>query len=311
MPGLANLYFCTTKRIQYSMASNMSPQYRSRYHPKLPDLFERLHAQSWEPKTVDRIKDWLSESTTVTPPPEPTHLLSEAQKPVPCTTQAISPLHPLHPSTIRPSRIHSFTPKPLSLPPLQPTCGNRAPLPPRTSRKRKMSDNENPRQSARLKKMPPPESVGDGLQAKEKQSGPSVRGRKIQKPTKGSEAEGVEVEAFTSSKEISRDGTHSLQQGILVEAAASYIPSRSSGRSPSKKSGSPSKTSRTLNKRERMQYLTPPILFKTLIATKNKGYLTGRLRTLWLNYINWDDQEIIPTEFSVRNREMKRDLLLS
>ena len=289
----------------------LGPQYRSRYHPKLPDLFERLHAQSWEPKTVDKIRDWLSESTTATRPPDPTHPLSEAQKPVPCTTQAISPLRPLHPSTIRPSRIHSFTPKPLSLPPLQSTCGNRVPLPPRSSRKRKMSDNENPRQSARLKKMPPPESVGDGLQAKEKQSVPSARGRKIQKPRRDSEAEGVEVDAFTSSEKTSGDGTHTLQQGILVEAAASHTPSRSSGRSPSKKSGSPSKLSRTLNKRQRMQYLTPPILFETLIATKNKGRLTGRLRTLWLNYINWDDQEIVPTKFKVRNRETKRDLLRS
>ena len=286
-----------------------SPQYRSRYHPKLPDLFERLHAQSWEPKTVDNIEDWLVEFTTGTRRPDPTHPLSEAQKPVPCTTQAISLLRPLHPSTIRPSRTHSSTPKPLSPLPLPPTYGNRAPLPPRASRKRKMSEDENPRQSARLKKMPPPESVGDGWQAKAKKRGPSARGRKIQKPRKDLEAEGVEVKAFTSSKETSGDGAYTLQQGILVEAAASYTPSRSSGRSPSKKSGSPSKTSRTLNRRERMQYLTPPILFKTLIATKNKGYLTGRLQTLWLNYINWDDQEIIPTELKVRNRDTKRDLL--
>ena len=174
-----------------------------------------------------------------------------------------------------------------------------------------MSENENPRQSARLKKMSPPESVNDGLQAKEKQSGPSARGRKIQKPRKDSEAEGVEVDAFTSSEKTNGDGTHMLQQGILVEAAASYTPSRSSGKSPSKKSGSPSKLSRTLNRRERMQYLTPLILFETLIATKNKGHLTGRLRTLWLNHINWDDQEIIPTKFKVRNCETKCDLLRS
>ena len=289
----------------------LSPQYRSRYHPKLPDLFERLHAQSWELKTVDTIEDWLVESTTVTRPPDPAHPISEAQTPIPCTTQAISPLRPLHPSTTRPCRIHSFTPTPLSLLPLQPTYGNRAPLPPRTSRKRKMSENEEPRQSARLKKMPPPESVGDVLQAKEKQSGPSARGRKTKKPRKDSEAEGVKIKALKSSKETCADGAHTLQQGIVVEAAASYTPSRSSGRSLSKKSGSPSKTSRTLNKRERMQYLTPPILFKTLIATKNKGALTGRLQTLWLNYINWDDQAIIPTAFKVRNRETNRDLLRS
>ena len=279
------------------MASDMlSPQYRSRYHPKLPDLFERLHAQSWELKTVDTIEDWLVESTTVTRPPDPAHPISEAQPP---------------PSTTRPCRIHSFTPTPLSLLPLQPTYGNRAPLPPRTSRKRKMSETEEPRQSARLKKMPPPESVGNGLQAKERQGGPSARGRKTKKPRKDSEAEGVKIEALKSSKETSADRAHTLQQGILVEAAASYTPSKSSGRSPSKKSGSPSKTSRTLNKRERMQYLTPPILFKTLIATKNKGALTGRLQTLWLNYISWDDQAIIPTAFKVRNRETKRDLLSS
>ena len=293
------------------MAPDMtSPQYRSRHHPKLPDLFERLRAQSWELKTVDTIKDWLVESTAVTRPPDHAHPLSEAQKPLPCTTQ--------HPSTTRPSRTHSFTPTPLSLLPLQPTHGNRAPLPPRASRKRKMSESEEPRQSARLKKMPPPESFGDGLQATEKQSGPSARGRKMKKPMKDSETEGGNVEtegskvkAFTTSKGTSRHGAHTLQQAILLEAAISSTQSRSSGRSPSKKSGSPSKTSRTPNKRERMQHLTPPILFKTLRATKHEGYLTGRLQSLWLNYINWDDQAIVPTAFKVRNAETRRNLSCS
>ena len=293
------------------MAPDMtSPQYRSRHHPKLPDLFERLRAQRWEPKTVDTIKDWLVESTTVTRSPDHAHPLSEAQKPLPCTTQ--------HPSTTRPSRTHSFTPTPVNLLPLQPTHGNRAPLPPRASRKRKMSESAEPRQSARIKKMPPPESIGNGLQAKEKQSGPSARGRKMKKPMKDPEAEGgkvetegSKVEAFTTSKETSGHGALTLQQGILLEAAASSTQSRSSGRSPSKKSSSPTKTSRTLDRRERMQYLTPPILFKTLMATKNKGYLTGRLQTLWLNYIKWDDQGIIPTAFKVRSCRTKRDLLFS
>ena len=304
-------YLRTTKPIQCSMAPDMtSPQYRSRHHPKLPDLFERLRAQSWEPKAVDTIKDWLVESTTVTRPPDHAHPLSEAQKPLPCTTQ--------HPPTTRQSRIHSFTPTPLNPLPLQPTNGNRAPLPPRATRKRKMSESEEPRQSARLKKMPPPESFGDGLQAKEKQSGPSTRGRKMKKPMKDSETEGgkvetegSKVEAFTTSKETSGHGPHTLQQRILLEAAASSTQSRSSGRSPSKESSPPSKTSRILNKRERMQYLTPRILFKTLRATKHEGYLTGRLQTLWLNYINWGDQAIVPTAFKVRNPETKRDLLCS
>ena len=288
----------------------MSPQYRSRHHPKLPDLFERLHAQTWEPKTVDTIKDWLVESTTVTRSPDHTRPLSEAQKPLLYTTQ--------HPSTTQPSRTNSFTPTPLNPLPLQPTNGNRAPLPPRATRKRKMSESEEPRQSARLKKMPPPESFGDWLQAKEKQSGPSARGRKMKKPMKDSEAEGGKVEtegskleAVTTSKETSKHGAHTLQQRIPLEAAASSTQSRSSGRSPSKKPGSPSKTSRTLNKRERMQYLTPPILFKTLRVTKHEGYLTGRLQSLWLNYINWGDKAIVPTAFKVRNPEKKRDLLCS
>lgn len=315
----------TTKRIQHSMTSDMlSPQYRSRYHPKLPDLFERLHAQNWEPKTLDTIEGWLVEtaSATVTPPPGPTHRMCEAPNPAPLTTQAISPIRPPLSSTIRPSRIHSLTPKPLPLLPLQATHGNRAPLPPRASRKRKMPEafnNEEPRHSARLKKMTPPESVGDGLRAKDKKSGPGARGRKMRKPTKDLEAEGVkekkalitprhsESEAFASSEETNGNVAHTVQRGIFVEAATSHTLSRSSGRSPSKKSGSPSKASRNLNRRERMQFLTPRISFTTLIATKNKGYLTGRLQTLWLHYISWDDQGIIPTEFKVSNRETKCD----
>ena len=140
----------------------------------------------------------------------------------------------------------------------------------------------------------------------------------MKKPGKDSEAEGgmvetegSKLEAVTTSREASGHGALTLQQAILLEAAISSTQSRSSGRSPSKKSSSPSKTSRTLNKRERMQYLTPRILFKTLRATKHEGYLTGRLQTLWLSYINWGDQAIVPTAFKVRNPETKRDLLCS
>ena len=164
-----------------------TPQYGSRFHPKIPDLFERLRAQNCQPKTVDMVEDWLGE-TAFTPPPDPTPPLSEAQIFVPLIAQATSPLHPHRSSSVLPPHIHSLTPKPPRLLPLQPTHGNRAPLPPRPSRKRKMSANDISRQSARLKKISPSESVGDGLPAKEKQSGPSVRRRKIQKPSKDSGA---------------------------------------------------------------------------------------------------------------------------
>ena len=72
-----------------------------------------------------------------------------------------------------------------------------------------MSDNETPRQSARLKKMTAPESVGDGFQAKEKQSGPSARGRKTQKPGKDSEAERVKEgkAIIMNPEETSGDGS--------------------------------------------------------------------------------------------------------
>ena len=172
-----------------------------------------------------------------------------------------------------------------------------------------MPPNEKPRQSARLKKVTPPDLVGDGLPAKEKQSGHSARGRKMQKPSKDSGAEGVKQgKAITiptrsgdeaSAEETSGDRAPTGQQGILVGAAASYTLSRSSGRSPSKKSSSPTKGSRTLSKRERMQFLTPRIIFTTLKATKDKGHVTARLQTLWLDYINWDNKAIVPTELKV------------
>ena len=282
-----------------------TPQYRSRNHPKVPDLFARLRAQDCEPKTVGMIEDWLGGTafTTVAPPPEPTPPLSEAQKSVP---------RPYRSS----SRIHSSTSKPPCHLPLQPTHGNRAPLSPRPNRKRKMPPNELPRQSARLKKVTPSDLVGDGLPAKEKQSGPSARGRKMQKPSRDSGAEGVKQgKAITistrsgdeaSAEETSGDRAPTGQQGILVGAAASYTLSRSSGRSPSKKSSSPTKGSRTLSKRERMQFLTPRIIFTTLKATKDKGHVTARLQTLWLDYINWDNKAIVPTELKVGNCETKR-----
>ena len=168
----------------------MATQYRSTFHPKIPDLFERLHAQNCKLKTVDTIEDWLGETafTTGAPPPDPTPPLSEAQNSVPLITQATSPLRPHRSSSVLPPHIHSLTAKPPRLLPHQPTHGNRVPLPPRPNRKRKMSTNEIPRQSARLKKSSPSESVGDGLPAKEKQSGPSVRRRKIQKRSKDSGA---------------------------------------------------------------------------------------------------------------------------
>ena len=306
----------TTKRIQHPMTLDMvSPKYRSRYHPKLPDLFERLHAQNCEPKTLDIIEDWLGKTafTTVTQPPDPTLPLSEAQKFVPFTTQATSSLRQLRSSSALPSHIHSLTPKPPRLLPLQLTHGNRAPFPPRPNRKRKMSANEIPRQSARLKKMTPPDLVGDELPAKEKQSGPSVRGRKIQKPSKDSGAEGVKQGKAmiipsgsgdeASSEETSGGRAPTVQQGIMVGAAASYTLSRSSGRSPSKKYTSPTKGSPTLNRRERMQFLTPHILFTTLIATKDEGHLTGRLQILWLDYTKWNNQAIVPTELKVSSCE--------
>ena len=81
-------------------SDTLDHQYRSRSYPKLPDLFERLRAQNGEPRTFDMIEDWLVETvfTPVTRPPNPTHPLSEAQKPVPCTNRAKSPLCPPHPS---------------------------------------------------------------------------------------------------------------------------------------------------------------------------------------------------------------------
>ena len=288
-----------------------TPQYRSRNHPKIPDLFERLRAQTCEPKTVDIVEDWLGKTafTTAARPPDPTPPLSEAQKPAPLTTQATSPLRPHRSSSVLPPHIQSLTPKPPCRLPLQPTHGNRAPLSPRPNRKRKMPANEIPRQSARLKKITHPDLVGDELPAKEKQSGPSARGRKMQKPSKDSGAEGVKqgkaIAIPTSSgDEASAEGTSggrapTVQQGILVGAAASSTLSRSSGRSPSKKSSSPTKGSRTLNKRERIQFLTPHILFTTLIVTKEEGHLTGSLQTLWLDYIKWNNRAIVPTELKV------------
>ena len=281
-----------------------TPQYRSRNHPKVPDLFARLRAQDCEPKTVGLIEDWLGGTafTTEARPAALTPPLCEAQKSVP---------RPHRSSSL----IHSSTPKPPSLLPLQPTHGNRAPLPPRPSRKRKMSANEIPRQSARLKKITPPDLVGDGLPTKEKQSGPSARGRKMQEPSKDSGAEGVKQGRGStiptssgdeaSAEETSGGRAPTVQQGILVGAAASYTLSRSSGRSPSKKSSSPTKGSRTLSKRERMQFLTPHILFTTLIAIKDEGYLTGSLETLWLDYIKWNNRAIVPMELKVSNCETK------
>lgn len=294
-----------------------TPQYRSRNHPRIPDLFTRLRAQNREPKTVDKIEDWLNETafTTAARPPDPTPPLIEEQKSDPLTTQATSPLRPHRSSSVLPPHTQSLTPKPPCRLPLQPAQGNRAPLLPRPNRKRKMPANEVPRQSARLKKITPPDLVGDELPAKEKQSGPSARGRKMQKPSKNSGAEGVKQgKAITtptssgneaSAEETSGARAPTVQQGILVGAAASYTLSRSSGRSPSKKSSSPTKGSRTLNKRERMQFLTPHILFTTLSVTKEEGHLTGRLQTLWLDYIQWNKRAIVPTELKVSTCETK------
>ena len=291
-----------------------TPQYRSRNHPKVPDLFARLRAQDCEPKTVGMIEDWLAGTafTTVALPPEPTPPLSEAQKSVPRPHRS-SPVLPLY--------THNLRPKLSCLLPLQPTHGNRAPLPPPPNRKRKIPPNEIPRQSTRLKKVIPPDLVGNGLPAKEKQSGPSARGRKMQKPSKDSGAEEVKQRKAStiptssgdeaSAEETGGGRAPTVQRGILVGAAASYTLSRSSGRSPSKKSSSPTKGSRTLSKRERMQFLTPRILFTTLKATKDKGHVTARLQTLWLNYINWNNKAIVPTELKVGNRETKRMAFLT
>ena len=228
-----------------------TPQYRSRNHPKVPDLFARLRAQDCEPKTVGMIEDWLGGTafTTVAPPPKPTPPLSEAQKSVPRPHRSF-PVLPLY--------THNLRPKPSCLLPLQPTYGNRAPLPPRPNRKRKMPPSEIPCHSARLKKVTPPDLVGNGLPAKEKQSGSSARGRKMQKPSKNSGAEEVKQRISStiptssgdeaSAEETGGGRAPTVQQEILVGAAASYIPSRSSGRSPSKKSSSPTKGSRTLTR---------------------------------------------------------------
>lgn len=90
-----------------------------------------------------------------------------------------------------------------------------------------------------------------------------------------------------------------LQKRLFNEGAANREIAVSTPSSRSKKSSSPSKASKALNKRARMQFLEPRIVFRTLIATKNDGDLTGKLQRLWLDHINRNDQGIIPSEFKV------------
>ena len=54
-----------------------------------------------------------------------------------------------------------------------------------------------------------------------------------------------------------------------------------------------------------MQFLTPRILFTTLIAIKDEGHLTGSLETLWLDYIKWNNRAIVPMDLKVGNCETK------
>lgn len=166
-----------------------TPQYRSKFPPRISDLFERLRAQNCEPKTVDTIENWLGETafTTGAPPPDPTPPLSEAQNSVPLITQATSPLRPHRCSSVLPPHVHSLTPKPPRLLPLQPSHGNRAPIPPRPDHKQKMSASKTPRQSTRPKKTTSQYHLVTDCQQRSKKAVPAQEGERYRSLAKTQE----------------------------------------------------------------------------------------------------------------------------
>lgn len=298
-------------------------EYRTRNHPKLRHTFQRLRAQGGEPKIISSIEDWLHETASTSAKagscrrPAPTYL---PPPPSPPLSTIPSPNFP----PVLPSQILGFPPKARNASPLRPTHGNQGFPPPRTSLKRKLSNRfamAEPRQSARIKKMPPPGSMGDGSGVKDEEGATAAtRRRKPQGPTKKAVAVNTEAGNAPNTSKTPVDGEASasfkgpgsigarhakeadLQMRLLSEAAIKHQLSMSTPTSPSKKSSSPSKASKVLNKRDRMEFLVPSITFRTLVDTKNDGELEGKLERLWLDHINWNEQAILPAEFKVSSK---------
>lgn len=289
---------------------------RSTRHPKLPNTFERLRAQAEERNATNPIQDWL-EQTSLPPPkayppshPSHNHIQESSE-------------FPLAIHSTRQLRLRSRTVDALAL---QPTHGNRlprlptSPHPPASpppsiylSRKRKMPDSSDtiPRQSARTKK---------NIQSKPADDGPGVKGkgdvatrvsqrlRRVDGQTKEGDIFNMPGAALEEGEPFKDDRSLAKGKGPSNDSVfgkrfvklpmASSTPSKTSS-SPSKRSGSPSKGPIVVNKNERMKFMEPRILFKTLSETNKSGYLTGKIQKLW-QHTNWYERRVIPSAFKVR-----------
>ncbi len=281
-------------------------RYRSRRNLRPHDALQRLRAQVGELKDPTNIEDWIPDLHT-----SPSSSILHVQ----------------------------------SVVPLQPTHGNRTLNHSSSRQKRKMPEDFaiEPRQSARLRKMTPPESIADGVGPKDPSTITLARGRGSRGPVRGL---AIGVTGGRGARDIPRNSMESEQMAAAgargrgardiprttlgVEALSTFGHPYASGSypvlhadpqkmhsklraannpktsvstpsSPSKKSSSPSKTSKPVNKRARMHFLEPRIVFKTLTATKDEGYLTGNLQSLWLDHVYRKDERIIPAEFKVSN----------
>lgn len=294
---------------------------RSTRHPKLPDTFERLRAQAEERNTAEPVYDWLQQTS---PSPSKTYPFSHPSH----DHIRVYPKLPVPSHSARQLRLRSRTVDAL---PLQPTPGNRLPPPPPSplpklfpsppnhlNRKRKMVDSSdtNPRQSTRSKKNVQSKLADDepGVKGKEN-TAPRVsqRQRKVASQTKGEdlinmtddalkEGEPLNLAKSLPDRRLLAKGKGPSNDQVFGKAFVklpkpSSTPSKTPS-TPSRRSGSPSKGPIIVNKNERMRFMEPRIIFKTLSDTNKSGYLTGKLQKLW-QHGDWYERKVIPSAFKV------------
>ena len=271
-------------------------------HPKPPNTFDILRAQAKAPKTTDGVQDWLDQA-------HPAPL-----KPIISATEKAHPLPPPSHLTRR-LRSTGLTSRSVIALPLQPTDGNRLPPLTRVNLKRKIPDSSNvKRRESPRKGRNTPLVLIDGANDEEVVAGKASKRR--QKPASNDEEDGT-VQDTEGSSSLGKDlpgrghvaGWREIPDDTQNSSAEPSSPSKTTNSRSKKSSSSPSKKLPQVTKRERMEFMSPRILFRTIVDTKEEGYLGGKLAELW-KHMNRQERNVIPSALKVSYRVMQSDLLL-